>query len=95
MVFNDDDCLYERDDVHMDGEERLFALGQPTGETMKAGIGCVPATFIGSVNNVLYVVYTERAQQGIDYLRIISARRATPLERKVYEENKYQGYDKY
>ena len=95
MIFNDDDCLYDRDEAHMDGEERLSALGQPTPEESSARTGSVPTTYIGSVNSVLYVVYTERAEKGEDLLRIISARRATPLEKQVYEENKYQGYDKY
>lgn len=95
MVFNDDDCLYDRDVTHNDGEERISAIGQPVQETA-AGSGSVPATFIGSVNSVLYVVYTERAtEDGEDLYRIISARRATPLEKRVYEENKYQGYDQY
>lgn len=89
MVFNDDDCLYDRDEGHSEGEERMAALGEPAGES-------VPATFIGAVNSVLYVVYTERAtEEGEDLFRIISARRATPLEKRVYEENKYQGYDQY
>ena len=96
MVFNDDDCLYDRDDFHSEGEERMSALGQPTDNQENAGIGSVPATFIGSVNSVLYVVYTERAtEEGEDLYRIISARLATPLEKRVYEESKYQGYDKY
>ncbi len=96
LVFNDDDCLYDRDEGHSDGEERMTALGQPTAEPMKAGIGSIPTTFIGSVNSVLYVVYTERATDaGEDVYRIISARRATPLEKRVYEESKYQGFDQY
>ena len=96
MVFNDDDCLYDRDEGHNDGEERMSAIGQPIEEPFKSGIGSVPAIFIGAVNSVLYVVYTERAtEKGEDLYRIISARRATPPEKRVYEENKYQGYDKY
>ena len=35
---------------------------------------------IGYVQGVLYVVYTERD----DAIRLISARRATPMERKIY-----------
>lgn len=63
MVFNDDDCLSDRDEAHDIGEEKMSALGHPTKEPVKAGIGSVPATFIGSVNSVLYVVYTERATE--------------------------------
>ncbi|MBQ9361034.1 MAG: BrnT family toxin [Lachnospiraceae bacterium] len=40
---------------------------------------------IGMVNNILFVVYTERK----DSIRIISARRATRKE----EEEYYHGYD--
>lgn len=35
---------------------------------------------IGIVNEVLFVVYTEREES----IRIISARKATPLERELY-----------
>ena len=41
---------------------------------------------IGYVNRVLLVVHTVR-EEGLDaIIRIISARRATPSERKLYEE---------
>ena len=39
---------------------------------------------IGCVERILFVVYTER---GNDNIRIISARRATPKEEKLYYEN--------
>jgi hypothetical protein len=39
---------------------------------------------IGCVERILFVVYTER---GSDKIRIISARRATPKEEKLYYEN--------
>ena len=39
---------------------------------------------IGCVERILFVVYTER---GSDNIRIISARRATPKEEKLYYEN--------
>lgn len=39
---------------------------------------------IGCVERILFVVYTER---GDDNIRIISARRATPKEEKLYYEN--------
>ena len=38
---------------------------------------------IGRVNNILFVVYTERC----DYIRIISARLATARERKFYYDS--------
>ena len=39
---------------------------------------------IGCVERILFVAYTER---GSDKIRIISARRATPKEEKLYYEN--------
>ena len=39
---------------------------------------------LGCVERILFVVYTER---GSDNIRIISARRATPKEEKLYYEN--------
>ena len=41
---------------------------------------------IGLVDKVLFVVYTERREK----TRIISARVATPAERKMYYDNKLQ-----
>lgn len=35
---------------------------------------------IGMVGDILFVIYTERGES----IRIISARKATPLERKMY-----------
>ena len=93
MVFNDDNCLYDRYDWHMAGEERMIALGRPLSEAyydQKVS----STTFIGSVNSVLYVVYTERSADDGDIIRIISARHATAIEKKVYEESMYEGYDK-
>lgn len=40
---------------------------------------------IGKVNDILFVVYTERQ----DAVRLISARLATPKERRLYENNLY------
>ena len=37
---------------------------------------------IGKVRDILFVVYTERGE----YIRIISARRANPKERKLYHD---------
>ncbi|MDR1899288.1 MAG: BrnT family toxin [Treponema sp.] len=38
---------------------------------------------IGIVNNVLFVVYTERGE----VIRFISARSATKVEKEIYHEN--------
>ena len=44
---------------------------------------------IGCVERILLVVYTERGENNI---RIISARRATPKEEKLYYEDKQEYY---
>ena len=36
---------------------------------------------------LLFVAHTYRVEGGEEYIRIISARKATPRERKVYEES--------
>lgn len=41
---------------------------------------------IGCVNRVLLVVHTVREQDLESIIRIVSARKATPAERKLYEE---------
>ena len=44
---------------------------------------------IGLVKNVLTVVYCERPEDGRNYYRLISARHATPAERKLYNDNMF------
>lgn len=41
---------------------------------------------IGLVKDVLTVVCCERSEDGKDYYRLISARQATPVERKLYND---------
>lgn len=41
---------------------------------------------IGLVKDVLTVVYCERSEDGKDYYRLISARQATPSERRLYND---------
>lgn len=41
---------------------------------------------IGLVRNILTVVYCERTEDGKDYFRLISARQATPVERRMYND---------
>ena len=41
---------------------------------------------IGLVKDVLTVVYCERPEDGKDYCRLISARHATPVESKLYND---------
>ena len=55
MVFNDEACINEPDPTHSIDEERFFGIGVPTSDAMSE------EAYIGEVNHVLYVVYTERA----------------------------------
>ena len=41
---------------------------------------------IGLVKDVLTVVYCERTEDGKDFYRLISARQATPSERRLYTD---------
>ena len=86
MVFNDEACINEPDPVHSIEEDRFFGIGIPTSATEKE------EAFIGEVDDVLYVVYTERAlddtEDDLIYQRIISARVATRKEKKLYEDRK-------
>ena len=43
---------------------------------------------LGMVNGVLFVVYTERGEK----IRIITARKATPEERRIYYGESDDGY---
>ena len=44
---------------------------------------------IGLVQDILSVVYCEREKQGNTVFRLISARRATPKERSLYNDSIY------
>ena len=89
-VFFDYDRIEIVDDEHSEDEERYDTIG----DTSAAGASS-DSTVIGapgyrdSVNDVLFVVYTDRVRvtkdgRSIDVTRIISARLATEFERGVY-----------
>ena len=86
MIFNDDACITEKDPLHSIDEERFLGIGIPTSHSVNE------EAYIGLSNNVLYVVYTERTfddeEEDVFYQRIISARMATPKEKKLYEDRK-------
>lgn len=44
---------------------------------------------IGLVNDILTVIYCERENDSVKAIRLISARRATPIERKLYNDSVY------
>ena len=61
----------------------LSILGHVAGEEERwQTLGLVAGTV------VLLVAHTYRESEGHEVIRIISARKATPRERKVYEENR-------
>lgn len=97
-VFFDFDRIEFYDDMHSDEEDRYDTVGDTTAgtyleESGNSLIGNVDQ-FIGKVNDILFVVYTERVRvdedgKKIDVTRLISARQATSFERGLYY-GKYQ-----
>lgn len=89
-VFFDEDYIEEVDASHSDDEQRYNVIGDTSAgnAAVYAAIGNVEK-FLGDVNDVLYVVYTERIKKESDgesyeVIRIISARLANSFERGVY-----------
>lgn len=64
------------DDPHAVGVPEDTEEGEERWKTVGMAAGVVP----------LLVVHTHREEGGEEYIRIISARKATPRERKTYEE---------
>ncbi len=64
------------DDPHAVGVPDQTEKGEERWKTVGMAAGVVP----------LLVVHTHREEGGEEYIRIISARKATPRERKTYEE---------
>ncbi len=64
------------DDPHAVGITEHTEEGEVRWKTVGMAAGMVP----------LLVVHTHREEGGEEYIRIISARKATPPERKTYEE---------
>lgn len=93
-VFFDYDRIEFFDEEHSDDEDRYDTIGDLSAGTVnlpKEGemtIGNV-GKFLGSVNDVLFVVYTERVHvdnngKEYDVTRLISARFADNFERGIY-----------
>ena len=95
-VFFDEDYIEEADPGHSDDEQRYTVIGDTSagnilraqGERSYATIGKIDR-FAGDVNDILYVVYTERTRKEesgkiLDIIRIISARLANNFERGLY-----------
>ena len=64
------------EDPHAVGVLQHTEEGEVRWKTVGIAAGVVP----------LLVVHTHREEGGEEYIRIISARKATPRERKTYEE---------
>ena len=90
-VFNDKDCIFNTDDKHSILEDRESVIGIPTEEGV-SGSGpesAIEDVVIGGVDDILFVVFTERmTYDGSDYIRIISARFADKKEEEKYYKNK-------
>lgn len=70
-VFTDPFCIFNEDRV-VDGEQRFWALGRLQNEVVIV---------------VVHTWFDELSEEAItEVVRIISARKATPLERRFYEE---------
>lgn len=85
-VFFDYDRIEFYDDTHSDEEPRYDTIG----DTSAGKVYCTEGnTLIGKVNEILFVVYTERIRveesgEKTDVTRLISARLATNFERGLY-----------
>lgn len=91
-VFFDYDRIELYDEEHSDHEERYDTIGDTSAGKMLPGssttIGNIDQ-IAGMVNEILFVVYTERVrteEDGVqtDITRLISARLATNFERGIY-----------
>ena len=95
-VFFDEVYIEEADPGHSDDEQRYNVIGDTSAgnilqthvEHSYATIGKIDR-FAGDVDDILYVVYTERTRKEesgkvLDIIRIISARLANNFERGLY-----------
>ena len=85
-VFFDYDRIEFYDDEHSDDEIRYDTIGDTSAGTAFCTEG---STLIGKVDEILFVVYTERIRieengEKTDVTRLISARLATNFERGLY-----------
>lgn len=85
-VFFDYDRIEFFDDEHSNDENRYDTIGDTSAGMVVHEIG---NTLIGQINEILFVVYTERIHtdangKETDVTRLISARLATSFERGLY-----------
>ena len=87
-IFFDYDRIEFYDEDHSYDEDRYNTIGDTSQKAEGASIGNIDQ-FIGKVNEILFVVYTERVKieesgTKTDVTRLISARMATEFERGLY-----------
>ena len=85
-VFFDYDRIEFFDDAHSEDENRYDTIGDTSAGNLVRAEG---NTLIGMVNEIMFVVYTERVREEengekTDVTRLISARLATNFERGLY-----------
>lgn len=85
-VFFDYDRIEFFDDEHSEEEERYDTIGDTSAGRLEH---LTENTMIGKINEILFVVYTERIRieengEKTDVTRLISARMATNFERGLY-----------
>lgn len=91
-VFFDYERIELYDESHSEDEERYDTIGDTSAGVIAENRNSVVGNFdqsIGMVNDILFVVYTERKRMNsngklTDVTRIISARLATSFERGLY-----------
>lgn len=91
-VFFDYDRIEMYDEENSSTEDRYDTIGDTSAGNLVRGSGTVIGNVdvsLESVNDILFVVYTERSAavengQTVDITRLISARMATSFERGLY-----------
>ena len=91
-VFFDYDRIEMYDEENSSTEDRYDTIGDTSAGNLARGSGTVIGNVdvsLESVNDILFVVYTERSAavengQTVDITRLISARMATSFERGLY-----------
>ena len=85
MIFNDDSRIEIFDEENSTDEDRMDAIGYPmkVAEIVDTDGNPMRMT-LGTVGEMLFVVYTERIVGEKEMTRIISARLATKYEQSLY-----------
>lgn len=89
LIFNDDARIEIFDEENSIDEDRIDAIGYPmkVGESLDASGNPMRLT-LGTVGEMLFVVYTERIVDEKEVTRIISARLATKYEQSLYNSGR-------